>query len=193
MKSEIYNYVKESARNWWVSVLVGIVMIVLGIWSMLTPAAALVSITYAFVIAMFIGGFLDIVFAASNSRNMTGWGWTLAGGIIDILFGVFLLFMPKPVITLIFLYFIGFWILFHSIWTIGAALEINRYINAGWMIAIGVLSLVFAILYLFSPLWVSGATVVVLVSIALLFYGIFRIYYAIQLKSVNRRLHERAV
>jgi len=185
MRTEIFNYLSQRARNWWVSLLVGMLAVVLGIWCLATPMTTLVAITYVFIAGFLVSGILDLVFAISNRQVLAGWGWTLAGGIIDLLFAFLLMCFPLPVVTTILVYFIGFWILFRSIWTIGIASELNNYVNSTWLLVSGILSLLFAIFYLFSPTF-NGIFVVALVGIAFLFYGIFRILLSFQLRKINK-------
>lgn len=187
MKREIANYMKRRSKCWWTSLLVGIVAIVLGVWCLMTPANALAAITYTFIVGFILSGIFDIVFSISNKNVYYGWWWTFSGGIIDLLFGLFLAFLPLSFTTTILVYFVGFWILFRSIWTIGIAVELNRYTPTGWLLAFGILSLLFSIFYLFSPSF-GSFFIVTLVSIAFLFYGVFRIYYSIQLRNINKAL-----
>lgn len=189
MKSEIINYMKNASRNWWTSLVVGILAVILSIWCLFTPVAALIALSYVFVIGFVLSGIFDIVFAISNRKLMYGWGWTLAAGIIDFLFGILLIALPLPVLTIVFVYFVGFWILFRSIWTIGVAVELNHYTKAGWLIAFGILSLLFSIFYLFSPSY-NGVALIALASVAFLFYGVFRIYLSLQLRKLNKTFKE---
>ena len=187
MENQFLDSVKNAVKYWWSSLLLGILAIILGIWAVATPDVTLVTLSYLFVWAFFIGGILEIVFAVSNKNMLSGWGWTLSSGIIDILFSILLMAMPLPVITTIFIYVIGFWIMFRSIWTIGESVELQKLgvPGWGWMLALGILSVLFSILFIMSPIF-SGAFIVVLVSIALIIYGIFRIYLSFKLKSIHK-------
>lgn len=187
MENQFLDSVKNAVKYWWSSLLLGILAIILGIWAVATPDVTLVTLSYLFVWAFFIGGILEIVFAVSNKNMLSGWGWTLSSGIIDILFAILLMAMPLPVITTIFIYVIGFWIMFRSIWTIGESVELQKLgvPGWGWMLALGILSVLFSILFIMSPIF-SGAFIVVLVSIALIIYGIFRIYLSFKLKSIHK-------
>lgn len=187
MENQFLDSVKNAVKYWWSSLLLGILAIILGIWAVATPDVTLVTLSYLFVWAFFIGGILEIVFAVSNKNMLSGWGWTLSSGIIDILFSILLMAMPLPVITTIFIYVIGFWIMFRSMWTIGESVELQKLgvPGWGWMLALGILSVLFSILFIMSPIF-SGAFIVVLVSIALIIYGIFRIYLSFKLKSIHK-------
>lgn len=186
MKSVIEG-VRNTVKNWWVSLVVGIVAIILGIWCMFTPMATLGALTIVFIVAFFISGIAEIVFAVQNRKIMYGWGWTLTGGILDLLLGIMLLALPAPVVTMVLIYFIGFWILLRSIWAIGASAELNKIgvRGWGWMLAIAILALVFSLFFIFSSPVFGGSVVVAFFSVAMLIYGIFRIYMAVILKSIK--------
>ena len=188
MKSRILNYLERESRYWWTSLVIGILAIILSIWCLATPLATLITITYVFVIGLILSGVIDIVFAVLN-RKISGWGWTLAGGIIDILLGLLLMTLPLPMVTSILIFLIGFWILFRSIWTIGIAVDLNKYTNASLLLVLGILSLLFAVFYLFSPVF-NGVVVVYLISFAFLFYGIFRIVLSFRLRKLNKEIRK---
>lgn len=188
MKNQlIIESVKEAVRLWWVSLLVGIVAIILGIWTFTTPDRTFVAITYVFILAFFVGGISEIIFSIANRNTLVGWGWSLASGIIDILFAIILLSIPVQIITLLLIYFVGFWIMFHAIWTIGEAVELQRFgvKGWGWLLVFGILSIIFSVMFIFSPMF-GGVFIIAFISIALITYGIFRIYLSLMLKSMHK-------
>ncbi len=185
--------IKDTVKNWWVSLVVGIIAIILGVWCMFVPLATLAAISIVFIIAFFISGIVEIAFAVQNRKAMHGWGWTLMGGIVDLLLGAMLLALPAPAVTVVLIYFIGFWIMFRSIWAIGAAAELQKYgvRGWGWMLAIAILALLFSIVFIFSSPLFGGAFVVTFFCVAMLVYGIFRIYMAVLLKSIKNDIDKK--
>ncbi len=191
MRNDLLDSMRQSAKYWWTSLVIGLLAVMLGIWCLATPDSTLVALTFVFVAVFLINGIIEIVFAVSNKDTLDGWGWTLAGGIIDLLFGIILIVLPLPVITVMLIYFVGFWILFRSIMGIGAAIELQRYKvdGWGWLLALAILSIIFSFIFLLSPVF-SGIFIVVLVSVAFIIYGIFRIYFAFRLKAMNDRINK---
>lgn len=178
--------IRRSVRYWWESLVVGLLAIILGIWSLVTPVSALAVFTVFFIVAFFASGIFDIAFAISNRRIMRGWGWVLTGGIIDIMLGLMLLRLPTPVVTIALVYFVGFWILLRSIWAIGSAAEFSTLGVAGWgwLLALAILSLIFAIIFIFSSPIFGGTVVVAFFAVAMIIYGVFRVDLAFQLRKV---------
>jgi len=187
MENQLFETVKDTVKNWWVSLLVGILAIIVGVWCLCSPDATLVALTMVFIIAFLIGGILEIVYAVSNAKIVAGWGWSLASGIIDILFALLLMILPTLLITTLLIYFVGFWILFRSIWAIGEATELQRFgvRGWGWLLALAILSVLLAFVFMISPLF-GGIFIVAFVGVAFISFGIFRIYRAFLLKSLHK-------
>lgn len=187
----IIDSMKKAVKNWWVSLLVGVLAIIMGIWCFTAPGASLVGMTYVFIVGFLLGGIMDVCFAVSNRNNMYGWGWNLAGGIFEILLGVMLLAMPTLFVTGILVYMVGFWILFRSIWGIGEScqLQILGVKGWGWLLALSILCLILSFFYLLSPGFGKGIFVVALVGSSMLLYGIFRIVMAFQLRKIGKEIN----
>lgn len=181
----------RKVKYWWVSLVVGILSLMLGMSCVLTPDKTLVALTYIFIFAFLIGGVIDIIFAVANRKLFPGWGWSLTSGILEILLGIALLFLPTPLITAILVYLVGFWILFRSIWMVGEACQMQmlRIRGWGWLLTIAIISIILSIVYLVSPLF-AGITVIVLAACALIGYGIFRIAFAFQLRADYKKMQE---
>lgn len=192
MNGDLLNSARQAVRYWWVSLLVGILAVGLGIWCITAPWATIIALSYVFAITFLITGLSEIIFAASNRDSISGWGWTLASGIIDILFGIIILTLPPEVLTLILAYFVGFWIMFRSIWGIGSAADLQR-LNVkgwGWLMALAIFGVIISFIFILSPVFTAGF-VVALVSISFIAYGIFRIYLAFKLKSFGKELKDK--
>lgn len=191
MEKDFLSVVKQATKNWWLSPIIGILAILLGIWCITSPWTTIIALSYVFAITFIITGLSEIILAVSNRNGTTGWGWSLASGIIDLLFGIILLALPTPVITLILSYFIGFWIMFHSIWGIGVACELQR-INVkgwGWLLALAIMGVIMSFVFILSPVFTTGF-IVALVSISFLFYGLFRIGLGFRFKALNKEIKE---
>ena len=191
MKNELLGSLKQAVRYWWVSLLVGILAIGLGIWCISAPWATIIALSFVFAISFIASGLMEIIYAVSNRDAITGWGWTLASGIIDLMFGIIILALPPEIITLILSYFIGFWIMFRSIWGIGSAADLQR-MNIkgwGWLMALAIFGVIMSLVFILSPTFTAGF-IVALVSISFASYGIFRIYLAFKLKAFGKEMKE---
>lgn len=188
MEGRIIKAVKNEVKYWWVSLLVGILALILGVWSLITPDTTLVAMTWVFIIIFLISGIMEIVFAVSNHKILLGWGWLLAGGIIEILFSLLLMMLPTFFLAATLVYIVGFWMLFRSIWAIGESteLQMSGVKGWGWTLVGAILMLLFSFFFLLSPAIFKGIYVVALISVAFFIYGIFRIYLSFRFRSIYK-------
>lgn len=184
--NEVIEDVKRAIKNWWLSLILGILSIGVGVWMLFTPDSSLIALTYLFVTLFLAGGIFEIIFALSNTK-IRGWGWSLAGGIFDLIFGLILLILPRPIVSIMLIYVVGFWILFRAISSIGMSIELQRMgvRGWGWELAFGILSVLFSFLFLISPAF-GGLFVIAFASVAFITYGIFRIYISFEIKRLHK-------
>lgn len=184
---ELVKKLKRKVKHWWTSLLVGILALILAVWALVTPIETLTAMIYVFIIMFFISGISDIGFAMVNRNAMRGWGWGLMNGLLEVVFGIIMLIIPATVLTTILLYLIGFWVLFRSVWSVGEAIELQiiGIRGWGWFLVLGILGIIASIIFIISPVF-AGIFVVALISLALMFYGIFRIYLAFGLRRINK-------
>lgn len=189
MKNDLFYSAKKAVKFWWVSILIGLLALALGIWFIFTPLTTLVALAIVFAAAFLVSGIFEIIFAISNKSVLRGWGWTLASGIIDLIFGFILIAMPIDVLTLLLTYFVAFWVMFQSIWAIGTSAELQRngVKGWGWLMALAILGVIMSFVFIMSPVFTSGF-IVALVSISFIAYGCFRIYLGCKLKSLHNEM-----
>lgn len=188
MENRLQSSFRNAVKNWWVSLLIGILAVVVGIWCIFTPLSTFLAMTILFVIGFFVGGIFEIIFALTNMNSMKNWGWTLIIGIIDVVFGIVL--MSNMAISAdVLMFFIAFWILFQSIWGIGISLDLKNEPGSGWgfSLILSILGVLFAIACLFQPA-ISAMFAAYMLGFSFLSYGIFRIYLGMRLKSVHKNL-----
>lgn len=192
METNLLKSVNKRIKYWWISLITGILAIILGIWCLVTPDVSLVALTYVFIFAFILSGLIEIIFAVNNKELLHGWGWSLAGGILDIVFGLLLLVIPAYITALVLVYFVGFWILFRSFGALADSFELQQWSvkGWGWLLALSIVGILFSFCFLISPAFYKGAFVIALVSVALLLFGIFRIVRAFKLRSIKKDIEE---
>jgi uncharacterized membrane protein HdeD (DUF308 family) len=185
MKNENEMTVQRTTRNWWASVIIGILAIVLGVWCLAMPGSSLVAMTVIFIITFLLSGCFEIWFAIAN-RGTDGWGWSLAGGVLDLLIGILLAVLPVPTITVVLIWFIGFWLMLRSIIGIRMVSKLRKWGMKEWggPIAAAVLGSIAALLFLISPTF-GGIMIVLFAGCGFILYGVFRIWLGIKLRKIN--------
>ena len=105
--------IRDSINYWWLFLLTGILLIVVGLWVFASPLASYLSLSFIFAFGILFTGVFEVIFAISNRKTMDNWGWTLSSGILDLVIGFYL--MAYPAITIAILPLIlGFWLLFRG-------------------------------------------------------------------------------
>ena len=174
-------------KNWWVSLLLGLLYILIAICLMFTPLASYVALSVLFSVSMFVSGTLEILFAVTNRKNISSWGWYLAGGIIDMIFGFYLIAYPLLSMEVI-PFIIAFWLMFRGFSSVGYAMDLKRYGTRdwGWYIASGILAVICSLIILWQPA-IGALYAVYMISFAFLIIGFFRIMLSFELKSLHKR------
>ena len=90
----VFNEIQHSVKNWWTSLLLGIVYIIVALWLMFSPVSTYVALSIIFSVSMLISGILEIIFAFSNRKGVPSWGWYIVGGLIDLVLGIYLIAYP---------------------------------------------------------------------------------------------------
>lgn len=192
MKALFLDELKSAVKNWWMSLLVGIVFIGVALLLMFYPLDGYVTLSIMFSVCMFVCGASEIAFSVSNRDNLSGWGWYLAGGIFDLLMGIFLMSYPTMSMAVLPV-FVAFWLMFRGFSLIGFSFDLKQYGSKGWgwLLATGILVAICSLSIIWYP--VSGAlSIVYMVALTFLFIGMARIMLAFDLKNLkdnNEKLH----
>lgn len=175
-----------AVRNWYLILILGIVLIFTGIWVFGTPLLAYATLAVLFAFTFLITGVLEIIFAVSNRKEMINWGWSLAGGIIDLLLGILLISRPEVSMLILSLY-VGFGVLFRSAFAIARALDLKKLKikNWGFLLALGIIGSIFSFILILNPV-IAGITIAIYTGLAFLTLGFFQVFFSFQLRKVKR-------
>jgi len=186
--TNIVSKVSHSVKNWWVFLIIGILMIVGAIWMFKTPVESFVGLAAFFSILILMSGILSIFYVLGNKSDLDDWGLYLAGGILDVVVGLILLNYPGITI-LLFSLFIGFWLLFRGISTTSASFKYKKDGEDGWfwILLFGVLIVIFAFMSIINPL-IGAAYLVFTLAFSFLLLGAANIFLAFKLKEVKERI-----
>lgn len=176
-------------KYWWVPMIGGILAIVIGIWCLFSPETSLPSLAYAFAGIMCFIGFLNLAFALSNTSRFPGWGWSLAMGILELICGIWMFCLPPLVVTDVFMWVVAFYLIFACVNAICDACTFYGYSNDlfGWIIAILLVTLLFAAIFLAGPV-AGGVAVWLYIGIGFICFGVYRIFMAAKIRRINRKI-----
>jgi uncharacterized membrane protein HdeD (DUF308 family) len=190
MEQNVLQSAAKAVKHWWLLALLGVGLILLGLWVFRNPGGTLLGLATFFTIMLFISSIASIAFAVSNRETLQGWGLNLAGGIFELLIAIVLL--RNPLLAGLALNFIfGFWIMFRGVQLISMSLELRNYGlgNWGWILIGGLLTSILAFFILIDP--IAGAvTLAVWAGMSLILAGIFHIFIAMTLRRVKLKAGE---
>ncbi|MDE5585675.1 MAG: DUF308 domain-containing protein [Muribaculaceae bacterium] len=180
---------KTVARYWWLPVITGLLSVGLGIWCLASPDTSLPVLAYTFAIVIAAVGFLNTVFALMNIGSVSGWGFKMLVGVIEIICGVWMLLMPEGSMVSTFIYGIGFYLVFVAL---NAVCEVILYYGdtkywLAMLLSFIVCTLILAIIFLAGPL-AGGIAVWLYIGIAFITFGIYRILLGCKINQANRQL-----
>ena len=184
---------KQAVKYWWLLLLTGIALLVIGIVVFAFPAQSYIGMSLMFGWLILLSGIFQVILSTANKHYITGRGWMLAGGIIEIVLGAILVWnLALSAATLPI--FLGFWLMFRGFSAIGLGGDMSSMNVPGsaWTIISGILLLLCSLWVLIQPLVFGTTIVVVWVGISLLFAGIAAISLAMQLKSAHKHLQKLA-
>lgn len=182
---------KQAVRYWWLLLLAGIALFVVGMLIFVFPARSYVGMSMLFGWVILLTGILEVLLSTANRHFITGRGWMLAGGIIEIVLGVILILnvgLSAATLPL----FLGFWLMMRGFSTIGLGGDMRALgiTGAGWTILTGILLVICSLGVLLQPTAVGTTAVVVWVGITLLFAGVAAGSLALQLRNAHRCFEE---
>ena len=186
----IFDELKQEVKNWWVSLILGILYVAVALGLMFFPFNGYAALSILFSISMLVSGLLEIAFAVSNRQRVSSWGWYLAGGVIDMILGLYL--VTYPVLSMeVIPFIIAFWLMFRGFASTGYAMDLKRYgtRNWGWYMAFGVLAILCSIGIIWQP-GLGALSLVYMIAYTLLIIGIFRVMLSFELKSLHKRNKE---
>jgi uncharacterized membrane protein HdeD (DUF308 family) len=141
-----------AAKYWWVILVRGIILILLGIAMLVWPGPTLWVFALFFVAYLLVDGVMSIFQGFSERKEgKSGTGSFVVGG-LAVVAGLVLLIWPKESATVI-AYLIAFWALLAGISGIAGGLALRKQPGSGWgwFVAWGVLALIFGVIVLFNP------------------------------------------
>jgi uncharacterized membrane protein HdeD (DUF308 family) len=140
----------DLARNWWLVLLRGICAIIFGVLTLMWPGLSLLTLVLLYgVFALFDGG-LAIGAAIMGGTPSPRW-WLALVGVLGIAAGAVTLMWPG-ITGIVLLYFIAGWAIAAGVFEIVGAIRLRKEIEGEWwLIATGVLSVLFGVLILMFP------------------------------------------
>lgn len=174
-------YFWGKTKYWWALIVVGLLMIPCGfwLWSQPTLGYEVLSMLLGWMLILF--GVVQLIVSNNVKRKVRGWGWWLAGGVIDILIG-FILVGNLSFSETVLPFFFAFIFLYKGISNLASAFAMTSTHRYWWVYLInGLLLLVLGFLFLSMP-FMATFSIVFLCAAAFLYWGITLILFGYSLR-----------
>jgi uncharacterized membrane protein HdeD (DUF308 family) len=183
---------EKISRNWWMFALRGVVAIIFGVVAFAQPEQALQALVLVFGAYAFVDGIFAMFAGIAARGYFERWWAMLLEGMAGVVIGLLTFFWPS-ITALVLVYFIAAWALITGIFEIVAAIQLRRVITGEWaMILSGLMSVLFGIVLFVFP--VAGAVSVIwMIGIYAITFGILEIVFAYRLHALLRELDKTVV
>lgn len=169
-------------RFWWMLLLRGLAALIFAYLAFFWTNLTLELLVVFFGIYMLIDGMFGVASAVLSSESFKNWWYLLIEGLFGVLIGSIAFIFPINTV-LIFFYVISFWILVTGMLEIWAAYKINWGAIGKWfMLFVGILSIVVAVVMLLNPLE-TLEVIIWLLGIYSLIFGIGMTIFAFTFKN----------
>jgi uncharacterized membrane protein HdeD (DUF308 family) len=171
-------------KNWWLMTAKGILAVGFGLYILLFQYIMFTTfLAKIFGTILIISGLLIITGSFLHKKTNPRWVWWFIEGIVDLAIGAVFLFKPQWAKAFI-LGIMAFWACMIGILQIITAFRMNTYMTNWWNLLVGgIFSILFAILIFINPFY-GTFTIVKIVGIAAIVFGLMVIYMSRTLKEV---------
>ncbi len=176
---------ERRARSWRFLLITGLISVAAGILFMFTPTTLFVGISLLFSLIFLISGAAGIGYSLATKSYSDNWVWSLMTGVISLLMGALLFFKPQISVVAIPV-LIGAIVLIKSLGLVRWSFLARQFDDkaSGWLLAIGLLGAIVAILVFRNPIFI-GTALAIMIALSLIAGGVFQIWLACRLKSTR--------
>lgn len=176
----------------WSALISGILLVLLGILTLVSPGLNLVWLALIISIAVLIFGISELIdYFTSDKAERTG--WQLAEAIISTVIGIWMVFgSGSSALTTLIPYLFAVFVFISGIVRIVESFEWKRLGSRewGWQLFFGILSILLGILLFLSPM-ISATFITIALSLLLIAYGISNIVRYVNMQRVGNHVRRR--
>jgi uncharacterized membrane protein HdeD (DUF308 family) len=178
------------SRNWWLTVLRGLVAIGFGILIFAKPQMSLQVLVYLFGVYVLVEGILGVSLAIQARNTIDSWGWLLLWGLLGIAVGI-LAFVKPDITALALLFYIALWAIATGVLEIAVAIRLREVIKNEWVLILaGLLSVAFGVLLIARP--DAGAVAVLsLIGAYAIVFGVLLLILAFKVRSYASKVTQQ--
>ena len=177
------------SRHWWAVALRGVAAILFGVLALVWPGITVFALVIVFGAYALVDGAFTLVAAFGDrdgARTRGSRAWLVARGIAGILTGIIAAVWPG-ITALALLWVIALWAMVTGVFDIVAAVQLRKQMRREWLLALsGAFSVLFGVLLVVWP--AAGVlTLVVLIGIAAVAFGVTLLMPGLRLRRARRQ------
>ena len=172
------------AYAWKLLLLRGITAVLFALVAIFLPAIAFSTLILLFGAWLIANGILTIIGSIQSRTEDSNWWIALLAGLISLLLGIYT--YARPLVTAgSIMILVGIWAIIFGIAEIIFAFRIRKMIKGeGWLIAGGIISIIFGLLLFANPIQ-GGITLTLLLGVWALILGIFFIMLGFRVRRME--------
>ena len=173
-----------TTKYWWLGLVAGILMVICGFayWFWPQPGFAIVSQIFGWMLILF--GVVCLCFAAGENRPR-GWGWWIAGGVIDMFVG-FMLVRSILLSEIVFPYFLAIVFIFWGISALISSVSTREGKNWWLYLINGILLMIIGFFFLEAGYTQNMYMVSFLTALAFIYWGCSVALTSLEMKPIER-------
>lgn len=169
------------ARNWGLILLRGVLAILFGVLAVLWPGITLLTLVLLYAGFAVADGVFSLIAAVRGGTPTPRW-WLALVGVMGIGVGVITVFYPQ-ITMLVLLMFIAAWAVVTGALQIYGAIKLRHEIEGEWwLVASGVLSVLFGVMLVAWPA-AGGLAIALVIGMFAIIYGGLMIGFALRLRK----------
>lgn len=171
-----------SRAYWWSLVIRAIIALLFGIMALISSQFTLLFLVYLFGAYALLDGILAVIVSLQERNTASRWWVLLLGGIFGIVLGLVTFFQPGAIALVIF-YLVAVWLVVTGLFEVISAFTLMA-VGVEWVLVVaGVLSIIVGIVFFIHPT-ASILSIVWLLGVFALVYGVIQVFRAIQFRSL---------
>lgn len=164
----------------------GVILIMLSIIILIDPDRTLVTISIFMGISLIITGIVLIFISSELKNKLDNWTMRLAEGLLDVVFGFFLLAHPdvsKAIVPLL----IGFWVIFYGVIMLAGSFQFKERMRFSQkaMMLVAIITIIIGFIIAYNPT-ITIVSISILIGAPILVIGLANIFFGINMKHLDQ-------
>jgi len=174
---------------WWIVLLRGIALTVLGGLLIAKPGITIIVLVQFLGAYFLVDGVFSVFHSIKGRKYMQGWGWGIFMGALEILTGIIVFTNPlvSTIVTAsVLVYSVALMAILFGVLGIVTGIQVRKEIKGEWaMIAGGVLAIIFGVILIMNPM-ASMSVYLIVMGVMALMGGLIQIFASFQIRKIGK-------